>query len=471
MTAQEQETEERSAAVPDQPPHRPESAEPTTPAEKQHTDPVPAEGEGEPRPLRITVGPTVLIGAELAAAGGVGVWHVAGLSGLAVAAVTAAGGTWWVAHRWWANRQGRTPGHLNRSTSNGSRRGRSAGTGRRSGLPGLGGGRRGSGSSAGRGKGGSLLGGRRGRSATSGKGSASKGPALGKGTGRGRTSAGRSTGRGLPKLASAVARKASAKRAAATKAGRTAGAKAATGASAVRRAALAAHGAARKGASMRAVGQAARTAAGRSQALGPGGRARRWSAAAGWTLLGWLWSAGYRGGRRIGVAARRRFGRQEEEPESTRPRIETTVNQPATPAPAASASTNDRMGATSMNSGIPDFVHKANDLADSLRRYDPGEEDGAMMVFFSDMTYIPEALEAMAKGWEAMARHCEEDLPLNRHIAELIATLAKVQRQMAVDGADIKSAVMRLHADDLKRHEEPRRNEHKWNAPRTGRRY
>lgn len=422
--------------APPPPPHPPPvPGPPPLAGPPDHPQTVKQAPEDPPRELRVPAVPVALMAAEAAVISGALMWHLAGPGGLAACAVTAAGGTAWLARRRPSARRRSRPrparvdspaiGRVRQR--GGVRSGPSTGT--RS---------------------------RRFRTA-------SGGPLKGLG-GRGTTTGGTRTGRPPRRpltapganAAPGVARRAAQRRAAALRAGKAAVGRAKGGASATRRAVVAAHKSSRDGGSRRAAAKAARVAAGRSGAGGRGGRVRRWSAAAGWTVLGWLWASGYRGACLVWRVMPKPGGRPE------RPRINTTVDRPDHPGPQTTSPTH-RTGAEPMSAGAPRFVHAAEEFADALARYHPGPD--GMVGFLADMQHVPDALESIARGMAELKRNCDEEWPLKPAIAELVGALARVQQQMAADGAQIAPAIRRLHADDLKRHEAPRRNEQMWNVP------
>lgn len=405
---------------------------------------------------RIPAGPVGLIGAELAGVAGIETVRLLGPDGAVAAAAIAAGGIGWAAYR--MTSLGRRRARTRLRSAVGSR---SAGSG-----PAGGRGTRGS-SSPSRRRGGALP--RLSPGGRAGGRTAGRSPALSGRQGRrvappswptgkkGRPAGGRAAAARMGSIdrpASAASRRAARVAHRAAGAGKLAERAANAG--------RAAHKTTRAGGSLREAAKAARAAGARPVR---GHLLRRASGAAAATVLGLLWAAICKSGAWAVSKLRGRRPEIEAEPE---PPIADTVNRPEQPGQSAhredpTMSSSDRRNKQG-DRALPAFIEAANEFAEALRSYTPPDDAGGMMEFLDDVEQLPDALAEVADGWRVMAEHAGSDWPLNQHISEMIAAIAKVQDQMAGDAQEIGPAIRVLHVHDVERHEEPRPGEHTWNV-------
>lgn len=233
-----------------------------------------------------------------------------------------------------------------------------------------------------------------------------------------------------------------------------------------RAAARAARQAMRQGGTPRAAGRAARAALKDAHRdVKKHGAWRRLAGSLAWGAAGWTYGQFHAWSRSLtaalaGLLSLRR-GQPEDGQDQDRPRIGTTVDRPANPAAGGHNGGADMSG---KGGGVPLWVTLAEELGEALRRYEPSPGPGAMVQLYSDMGYFPDAMDSIAKGLAVLADRCRTQWPLNPAISEIMATLAKVQVQMASTSAEIKPAIERMHVEDLDRHRAPRPQERMWDV-------
>lgn len=410
----------------------------------------------DPQPVRVAPGPVIAMTAETITAAGAGLWHVAGWTGVALGAASVAGAgaaavagrhrSPWRTGSWSASRSWRAPAPRLGSP------GRVGGSPRRSraGMPSVGGsgGRRGAGSRPGSRAGGSPR--RAGSRGFPGAGKRSPGPGrrggraaatpVLRGTGTTARRAARASGRALDRAAGTASR----------------------GRAAARAARNAKHGGGTSKGAARAARAALRDTHGTTSTRG---RWRRWLGSLAWGTAAWAYGQAHDWNTSVTAALRGLFavrrGDTTDGPE--RPRIETTVDRPTSPAGTDSTRGADTM-ARRGGGGAPQFVHQAEELADAFRRYEPPPGAGGMVQMYADVGMLPDALDSISTGLNILADRCRNELPLHAAIAELVHELAKAQAHMASIASELRPAIERLHEPEMTRARAPRPSEDRWNV-------
>lgn len=105
------------------------------------------------------------------------------------------------------------------------------------------------------------------------------------------------------------------------------------------------------------------------------------------------------------------------------------------------------------------IIEASREMVGSAMVYDPA----GMMQIGSDLGSFPEVLENLANSFQAMTRQVQEgDTPMDPAIVDMVRSLHQQLMTTAEVAKDIGPMFRQFHAEDIKRIEQPRRNEQLW---------
>ncbi|KIF67729.1 hypothetical protein HY68_02270 [Streptomyces sp. AcH 505] len=105
------------------------------------------------------------------------------------------------------------------------------------------------------------------------------------------------------------------------------------------------------------------------------------------------------------------------------------------------------------------IIEASREMVGSAMAYSPE----GMMQIGSDLASFPEALANVAKSIQAMTRQVQEgDTPMDPAIVGMVRALHQQIVAASEMAKDIGPMFRQFHADDIKRIEQPRRNEQMW---------
>jgi len=110
-------------------------------------------------------------------------------------------------------------------------------------------------------------------------------------------------------------------------------------------------------------------------------------------------------------------------------------------------------------SGFP-LAAAAAEVRAAASRHTP--ED--MVEYGRHLGMMTDAMGDIAEGIKTMTIRAFQEYPLERPVVEAIAELYRVQRTAVEAAAELMPAFRSSHAEDLRRHEQPRSNEQMWNV-------
>ena len=108
------------------------------------------------------------------------------------------------------------------------------------------------------------------------------------------------------------------------------------------------------------------------------------------------------------------------------------------------------------------FADSATEMAASASRYTPD----SMYQTFQDFGRFPEAFGQIAQAVQVTVQRSQNEFPLHPAVAQQLAVVHQLLVKAAEASAQVAPAMRRVHAADLARHEQPRRNEGMWNVPK-----
>lgn len=106
------------------------------------------------------------------------------------------------------------------------------------------------------------------------------------------------------------------------------------------------------------------------------------------------------------------------------------------------------------------FADSAREMRASAARYSPE----SMYQVYVDMGRLPEALGDVAAALKITVQKANEQWPVHPSVTEYLAKVYELQCKVAELSAEVGPAMRKLHEDDLRRHEQPRRNESMWDV-------
>ncbi|CAL9594729.1 hypothetical protein SUDANB21_05310 [Streptomyces sp. enrichment culture] len=107
------------------------------------------------------------------------------------------------------------------------------------------------------------------------------------------------------------------------------------------------------------------------------------------------------------------------------------------------------------------IIEASREMVGSSLMYNPE----GMMQIGEDFANLPEVFQNLAKSLYEMTRQVQEgDTPMDPAIVDMVRTVHAEILKVAQSAEDLRPMFENLHADDIKRIRQPRRNEHYWDV-------
>ncbi|MFI6979953.1 hypothetical protein ACIBSV_15360 [Embleya sp. NPDC050154] len=143
-------------------------------------------------------------------------------------------------------------------------------------------------------------------------------------------------------------------------------------------------------------------------------------------------------------------------------KVAPTVERPPRGASTDDDSSNNNKGdiQVSGNTGGFDLALMCEEIESAAGQYDP---DGAMQVL-AFLESLPTALHSFANVFKILAEKSDSELPLDPMVADVLGAIHGLLAGAADGAEDVPQVFRTVHAGDIRRHEEPRPGEDKWDT-------
>ncbi len=177
----------------------------------------------------------------------------------------------------------------------------------------------------------------------------------------------------------------------------------------------------------------------------------RWFGGRGKSPATWGWRAARAIWRRLMKRAKAKYRR------ATEPDVLTDFDEPGR---RSSTRRDDPFGTDYFGGDLVSvFERETEEMSGAYSRYEPP----MMLAVAAEYWGLPEGIAACGEAVRQLAVNTSEKYPADAKMADLVAQVYTLIHKAAEAAAEVGPLFARVHADDLRRHEEPRPGEHMWN--------
>ncbi len=107
-----------------------------------------------------------------------------------------------------------------------------------------------------------------------------------------------------------------------------------------------------------------------------------------------------------------------------------------------------------------DFAEAAAEMESQAQSFDP---DGMMQVLTA-FEGMPEAMHSIARTFQILAERSDAEFPLEKQVGEALNDVFQQLQQAITACEEVATTMRRVHEQDIRRHEDPRNGEDKWDT-------
>jgi hypothetical protein len=121
---------------------------------------------------------------------------------------------------------------------------------------------------------------------------------------------------------------------------------------------------------------------------------------------------------------------------------------------------NTNLGVTLTTPAGFDFAEAAAEMEAQAQSFEP---DGMMQVL-SAFEGMPEAMHSIARTFQILAERSDAEFPLEKEVGEALNDVFRQLQQAIGACEEVATTMRRVHEQDIRRHEDPRNGEDKWDT-------